>query len=319
VVRARFLLLAAFLALTTGNAQTPVLDARASVDSTHYRVGDYIRVKVELHHPRGTVIRHATADSLGSFQVLERLPLEPRNDTATTTGVVVAKYDSGSATLPALSFTAVVPGDTGRVVLSNTLQFDVTTVPVDTSKDFKDLKPPLSVNLTTAEILGGTALILILAAAGYLGWKYYKRWRKRRDLKDDRPEIPERPAHVIALEQLAILKEKKLWQKGLVKEFYSEITEIFRRYLENRYAMMAMEETSDEILHGMRQRKFPAHMMEEAEKILRRADLVKFAKYQPVAEENEEMFKVVGDIVDRTKIVQMTPVPAQKAADHAVD
>ena len=197
----------------------------------------------------------------------------------------------------------------------------MTTVPVDTSKDFKDLKPPLSVNLTTAEILAGTAVLLLLLAAGYFGYKYWKKRRARKGNTEEGSAVPERPAHMIALEQLAKLKEKKLWQRGLVKEFYSEITEIFRRYMENRYSMPAMEETSDEILSGMRQRKFPAHMMEEAERILRRADLVKFAKYQPAAEENEEMFTVVGDIVDRTKIVQMTPAagPAQKGADHAVD
>jgi hypothetical protein len=86
------------------------------------------------------------------------------------------------------------------------------------------------------------------------------------------------------------------------------VTEIFRRYLENRYAMMAMEETTDEIVNGLRHLRFPDQMLGTAEGVLRRADLVKFAKYLPVPAENEEMITVVHDLVDRTKIVAMTPV-----------
>jgi hypothetical protein len=59
--------------------------------------------------------------------------------------------------------------------------------------------------------------------------------------------------------------------------------------------------------------------MADADRILRRADLVKFAKYQPSLEEHEEIFTVIHDFVDKTKIVQMTPVPQEtlKVAVHA--
>lgn len=312
-------LLPALLAGAPAAAQIPGLGARAIVDSTRYRVGDWIHVRVELRHPRGTTLRPAVGDSLGGFLVLEKLPLVARNDTMTTTGCVVAKYDSGTATLPPIGYVAVIPGDTARRIETDSLVFDVRTVAVDTSKEFRALKPPLSIPLSAAEILAGAAVLLLLVAGAYAGYRYWRKRRARGGKAVEAPAPPDRPAHLVALEQLAALKEKKLWQRGMVKEFYSEITEIFRRYLENRYSMMAMEETSDEILEGMRQRRFPGHMLDEAERILRRADLVKFAKYQPVASENEEMFTVVGDIVEKTKIVQMTAAaaPPQKADAHA--
>jgi hypothetical protein len=317
--RVTWLVLSALLAAAPAPAQKTTLEARARVDSTRYRVGDWVHVTVELRHPHGTTFRHGTGDSLGGFLVLERLPLVAQNDTTTATGYVVAKYDSGTATLPPVSFFAIVPGDSTRILQSNPLVLDVRTVAVDTTKDFRDLKPPLSISLTTAEILAGTAILLLLVTGAYAGYRYWRKRRANRGRAGASPPVPERPAHVIALEQLAALKEKKLWQRGQVKEFYSEITEIFRRYLENRYAMTAMEETSDEILAGMRQRRFPAPMLDEAERILRRADLVKFAKYQPVASENEEMFTVVGDIVEKTRIVQMTSAApsTQKVEAHA--
>jgi len=76
--------------------------------------------------------------------------------------------------------------------------------------------------------------------------------------------------------------------------------------------MQAMEETSDEILSGLQKLRFPDGMVSDADKILRRADLVKFAKYQPALPEHEEIFTVVHDFVDKTKIVQMAPVSQEE-------
>jgi len=293
--------------------------ARARVDSSSYRVGDWIHVFVELQHPRGAAFRPVFGDTVNGFTVIERLAVLPQSDTTTRTGVVVARYDSGQAVLPGLEYAVSIPGDSARIVVTNALVLTVHTVPVDTSKDFRDLKPPLSIPLSTAEVLMYSGIVLALLAAAFLGYRYWKRRRGRKAAGEDAPPVPARPAHIIALEELAILKERKLWQQGHVKEFHSAITEIFRRYLENRYSMMALEETTDEIMDGMRKLRFPDHMLADAEKILRRADLVKFAKYQPVVTEHEEMFTVVREIVEKTKIVQMTPVSVDevKAAAHA--
>jgi hypothetical protein len=81
---------------------------------------------------------------------------------------------------------------------------------------------------------------------------------------------------------------------------------------------MALEETTDEILTGLRSKKLDNGVLEETEKILRRADLVKFAKYQPAIPEHEEMMVVVYDVVDKTKVVATTAVaePQRIGANH---
>ena len=85
--------------------------------------------------------------------------------------------------------------------------------------------------------------------------------------------------------------------------------------------MQAMEETTDEILAGLRKLRFPEEMSGTAERILRRADLVKFARFEPGIADHEEMITVIHDFVDRTKIVQMTPVSAGEGtvAAHAME
>ena len=292
--------------------------AQAAVDSTNFLIGDGIRVRINFQHPKGSVIQAQFGDTLGGFAVLERLPSSSQTDTTSTATVTVARYETGEAILPPFPFAVNVPGDSAHHVSTNSLVVTIHAVAVDTTKDIRDLKPPLGIPLTPAEIMLLSGIVLAIAAAVYFGYRYWKKRKEKRSGKAVDPAL-QRPAHVIAFEELAILKEKRLWQQGRVKEFYSDVTGIFRQYLENRYAMKALEETTDEIMDGLRVLRFPDSLRENAGRILHRADLVKFAKYQPLVPEHEEMIAVVYGIVERTKITQMAPVHAlePKGAEHA--
>ena len=88
-----------------------------------------------------------------------------------------------------------------------------------------------------------------------------------------------------ALDNLA---EKKLWQNGRDKEFHTELTEILRQYIEARFAVPAMEKTSDEILDELYElAESQKASLANLKQILSIADLVKFAKYHPYADENQ--------------------------------
>ena len=303
-------------------AQSRRLTAYARADSSSYLVGDWSTVHVDLLHPKGAVLRPVLGDSAGGFLVLDRRPVVPTSDTSSATAFVVAKYDSGMAKFPPVEFAVTLPGDTSaRTVSTNPVVLTVRTVPVDTSKAIRDLKPPMAIPISLAEILMYAGAAILVAALAYAGWRFWKRRRARRTGGAGAYVPPTRPAHEIAFEQLALLREKKLWQQGHIKQYYSEATEIFRRYLENRYSMQAMEETTDEILAGLRKLRFPGEMSGTAERILRRADLVKFARFEPGIADHEEMITVIHDFVDRTKIVQMTPVSAGEGtvAAHAME
>jgi hypothetical protein len=299
--------LGVLLLLLHGVAGAGEPTARATVDSTAFLVGDWIHVHIALTHPRGVALLPVIGDSLEGFAVLDRGTVAATGDTSSATELVVARYDSGSWTLPPIPFQYVLPGDTiPRTVFTNPLMVTVRTVAVDTTKDFRDLKPPMSVPISLAEITLYAGILLVVAGAGYLLYRWWKK-RATRATGQER-EAPLRPAHVIAFEELGALKEKKLWQKGLVKEYYSEATEILRRYVENRYQIKALEETTDEILSGLGKIKLAGDLLRSIEKVLRRADLVKFAKLRPDVPEHEEVMTVAYDVVERTKIVVMTPV-----------
>ena len=314
-------LLLALLWCSPAAGQPARVSAYAHADSSSYLVGDVIMLRVDLLHPKGTLLSAVLGDSAGGFLVLERRPVVPTSDTTSSTAFVVSKYDSGLATFPSVEFSVTVPGEpAARTVSTNPVVLTVRTVPVDTSKDIRDLKPPMSIPMSLAEILSYAGAGVLFAALVYFGWRL---WKRRKARKSGEPGFvpPPRPAHEIAFEQLALLKEKKLWQQGHLKQYYSEATEIFRRYLENRYAMQAMEETTDEILAGLRKLRFPEEMSGTAERILRRADLVKFAKFEPGIADHEEMITVIHDFVDRTKIAGTNSVAPEEGtvAAHAVE
>jgi hypothetical protein len=284
----------------SGRAQEPY--ARATVDSTRYLVGDAIPVHVQISHAPGATVRPLFADTLGGFTILGGSPLRVEGEKVSAGDIVVAKYDSGDATLPPLQFLVTLPADSiGQTVATGELHFTIQTVPVDTTQDIKDLKLPLSIPLSWQEILLGCALLLLVAAAGYL---FYRWWKRRRLPADTMPTAPSRPAHVIALEELGALKQKKLWQQGLIKQYYTEVTDILRRYLENRYRLMALERTTDEILDDLRRIRITGDLLGKTDCLLRRADLVKFAKYYPATPEHDESLQIVYDVVERTRITE---------------
>jgi hypothetical protein len=299
--------LALVVLLVPPGAPAQEISARAAADSVHVVIGDAIRVRVTLTHPAGQTFEPILGDTLGGFFVLGRE--EVRQDGETRSGAVytVARYDSGETFLPPIPFLYSLPGDSAvRRVETNALRFVVHTVPVDTAADIRDLKAPMSIPLAWTDVL---LIVAAVAAAALLVYVGYRFWKKRRAKGgEERPVPPARAAHVIALEQLGLLKDRRLWQQGLIKDFYVECTGIFRQYVENRYRQAALEQTTDEILAGLRRLHMPEDLARGAEQVLRRADLVKFAKLLPGIPEHEGTLKFVYDFVDRTKIVEATAV-----------
>jgi hypothetical protein len=132
-------------------------------------------------------------------------------------------------------------------------------------------------------------------------------------LKKNKPLLPTRtsiePAHVIALRNLDLLKEAKLWQQGQVKQYYTNLTDIIRIYIEQRFEVPAMEQTSDEILASLRKIAIEDESCFAALKeILLLADLVKFAKALPLPNENESNILNAYLFVNHTKEIDKPAV-----------
>jgi hypothetical protein len=117
------------------------------------------------------------------------------------------------------------------------------------------------------------------------------------------PSKPKEPAHIIALRELDRIKNEKLWQKDKIKEFYSDVTETLRIYIEDRFDIPAMEQTTDEILTNFKYRKelINEKLFGNLSQILSLADLVKFAKYIPLPDDNNMTLVEAYFFVNATK------------------
>ena len=158
--------------------------------------------------------------------------------------------------------------------LSSVVTLDVSAPPeAAKSQDVKDIKPPARAR---------PALWPWLLLAALLAGLWY--WNKRRGLRRSEPQtaqglgLDRRPPEVIAEEELARLEAAGLWQQGRRKEFYIELTDILRRYLERRYGFAATRATSMEIFRRLRRLGLDGRLIAAIKNLLERADLVKFAK-----------------------------------------
>jgi hypothetical protein len=163
--------------------------------------------------------------------------------------------------------------------------------------DIKDVKPP--VNLPDLWWLLWLLLILIgIAACVYL----FLRYRKPHQEQVKAP-VPELPAWEKAYQQLEALRQENLLDKGLLKEFFTRVSDITRHYMENRFNIRAPHMSTEEFLYYL---GISGHLSETQKTALKEflnsCDMVKFAKYAPTIKEALNNFDLAKRLVDDTRV-----------------
>ena len=168
------------------------------------------------------------------------------------------------------------------------------------------MKPQKTLRWHVAEHIGyvGIGLGILAFLAGVLlllMWYLGKRGKRITDLFKPAPPLP---PHIVALDALENLRGERLWQSGEYKLYYSVLSDILRTYLAGRFEVGAMEMTTDEILISLRDIDIEQKQKMALLAVLRDADLVKFAKATPEAEENEAAFEKAHAFVESTKPIE---------------
>jgi hypothetical protein len=298
------------------------ISAKASVDSTVYLIGDYIHYRININYDKSIkIIPPVIEDSLKDVDLIKvdnPVYAENNGGKSATFEFILSKYDSADVTIPPIDIYYRVGKDTLsqagidaadaslKYVQANPVQFSVRLVKVDLQKGIKDVKPPQKIPLDWKIIMLWILIILIVLGVLYYLYKRYKRNKSNQPVI--RKEI-KLPPHVIALNTLHTLDEKKLWQNGKIKEYHSEITEIIRKYFSERFGLHALELTTSETMELLRTTKDTEVIRDITESFLNNADMVKFAKFSPLGSVNEEMMKQAVEIVEKTI---PKPEPEQK-------
>ncbi|TZF81850.1 protein BatD [Pedobacter sp. BS3] len=282
------------------------ITAEASLDTSSIVMGDQTTLHLRVHLPaKAQVAFPALADTItGKIHIVSSSKPDTLNNKNSgaktiTQNYVITAFDAGAHTIPALE----IQSPRGAVK-TNPLTLYVQSVTVDTSKAIYDIKQPLAVSYTWIDWLKDHWLwiVLPLFVLGVIAAAIY--YFRKKPVKQTAPvkAEPALPAHVVALNKLRELGEKKLWQQGLIKQYYSELSDVLREYLERRYTIPAQEQTTDEILRSLKHRDISGSDSDRLRQVLTLADLVKFAKEQPLPAENELSMEMSVGFVESTKM-----------------
>ena len=117
---------------------------------------------------------------------------------------------------------------------------------------------------------------------------------------------PKLPPHQVALQEMERIKEEKSWQRDDVKQYYTELTDALRGYMEERFGFNAKEMTSDEIIAQLNEQP-DKEWIGELRELFQMSDLVKFAKYKPLINENDMNLINAIDFINKTKVEVAAP------------
>ena len=297
----RLLLNILFILAVTIQLYAQDFRVRAQADTSLYLVGDYIKLTYRIEHREGVKYQMPSIkDSLSELTFIKELPVQNfDNDDLLIDEhtYVFSKYDSSGVVVPSIKFRFSDKNGDVQISYSNEVAFDVKTIEVNTQEDIQDVKSPLRIPLDWLSTLLYVLILLLVIAAGY--FVYQKYIKKKEEGIVVKPVI-KIPPHEIALKALRSLEEQKLWQQGKIKDYHSELTDIIRRYFEGRFNFLAMEMPSSDVLMNLKKIDKET-VYKAAESFFSNADLVKFAKFQPMPTINEQMMKQAYEIVDTTK------------------
>lgn len=270
------------------------ISARAFFDSTQIMLGDQIFFNLEIYQPKeARIFLPDLKDTLSSkIEILKAIPADTLIDNddqlKITSRYLITSFDAGEHEIPSLHILFEFMGHSDTLITARA-SLTVNSPEIDESKDIFDIKPPFELPLTFIELLPYILLFFFLLAGVYVLF-YFIRWNRKK--KEIEKTILIETAHEIALRELDNLKYEALWQKNQVKLYYTKLTDILRKYLENRFGLRAKESTSNEILATLPE--FIGDTENDLElirDILLKADMVKFAKYSPEPYENERCFE----------------------------
>lgn len=308
---AKILTLSAFIFLSSLISAQDIR-VTAAFDSSRILIGDQIHFTVTLEKPAGSVLTFPVLKDtlLKHIEILKG----PVTDTAALKDgkiriihrYLVTSFDSGYYLVPPQYAEQRTDNGIKRFYsdYSPLEVMRVRTAPPDTTMKIFDIVKPYRAPITAGEILPWVLLVIVAAAAVWYVLRVIRKLRMKRS-GDAGPTLNPDPAHVIALRELEKLKEEKLWQQGEIKLYYTRLSEIIRQYIENRYRIQSPELTTVETLNLIRKAGFREdELFRKLRTLLTGADLVKFAKYNPDASENDLHFEYAWDFVSLTRVVE---------------
>ena len=309
----RGMLIVFFLLILSGNISAQVA---ASIDSTSIQIGQEIRYKMQVETDSTQIVIFPEGQTFSPLEVIESYKTDTTksgNRFNLIKEYALTQFDSGHYTIPRQK---VMVGD--QVFLTDSLKVEVRDVLVDTTKQkmFK-IKPLVDVD------------------ASFFNWKKYIWWivisllliglitffvlrrKKRKEAKED--ELPPYERAILALQRI---DASHLLEQDSHKEYYSQLSDTARKYIDEEVYDHAMESTTDELIERLDEEiktgalNLDKHTIEELKTVLKTADMAKFAKSKPDIGTAKADRNVIERVINETKEAIPEPTEEELLADE---
>ena len=285
-----------------------LIQVRSEVDTAVITIGDLITYSIIIERAEGLrVERPGEGLNLGMFEIKGY----KFHDTVQENGRLIERfdftisvYDTGKFTIPPFPVAWFADDTTTKynIIMAPEISIYVKSVITgDEAKELKDIKPPIYIPFNWKFWLSVAGIVILLVVVAFLSYRLWKK-RKEKGYMFIPPQPPV-PAHERALSELEKLFKSNLLANKEYKAFFIELSEIIRVYLEGRYYIKALEETSAEILRDLKEHLEEENLFNSIRSQLTLADLVKFAKHIPDEQEIEKAKTEAVAFVEQTKII----------------
>jgi hypothetical protein len=265
-------------------------------DTTKIRIGETINYEIVVDNAdTGINFTEIKLDSFARVEVIESFDIDTLKNRLIKK-YALTSFDSGRYVIPRQRVYVW-----SQEYLTDSLMIDVNTVAVDTTKQqMYTIKSIQNEPYTFDDFK--SYLWWLLGALLFIGIILYFVLRKKETIEEIEAKIP---PYQLALKRLSELDEKQLWQRNKIKQYYVELTDIVRTYIERELNIPALESTTDELLESITDfnsssnaLNIPKETIDKLDKLLKEADLVKFAKFKPLVNEIELHRNGAGEIID---------------------
>ena len=277
---------------------------RVSLSRQEMTVAEQTVLTLTATAPEDSTLEFPDVEAMiGDFSIVRSPPIRQELTSKGLTrsrSFTLAPFLSGNYLIPEMTFIDVQTdvGTPPVQIIIPEIQVMVTSLLSGDDHELSNIAPVLDIpkDYFFLWLISGLALLAILAFAFY--WIHIRK-------PVEAPPPPPLPPHVIAGQALDELLAENLAEQGRSKEFYERISHILRAYIENRFGLKAVEQTTEEFFHALKTSSlFPADQKLLLKKFLDHCDLVKFAEYQPGRDETENTTLFCRKFIQQTSRIE---------------
>ena len=284
----------------------PAIKVKVSLDRQEIIIGQPVHMLVEAFVPGSVPLTWPALDSLPHFEWLEKGGLDSIRKTDEQyyrQYFTITSFDSGAWAIPQLPFYSG-----NKKYLSDTVMLRVNYSKFDPKQDYHDIKDIIDIPNPYAKWIPWGVGAVTLIALALVVWLVTRKKLLQRTV--EAPLVILTP-YEEAIRQLEELHKQGAGVDGQIKIYYTRLNDILRLFVLRRLGIASMAETNEELIGQIRRLPLTARQFDELAETLHMADFVKFAKYQPGAEDNERSYQVIRQSVDHLNEIAEPEQPVQ--------